>query len=179
MLSLNTARRANPIVDGGRAERRPRYSAIDEFSAGNRQAKRAASHRRSRRTQRFGPLFVTFAKGINAQPGELLLIPNAASGMRFQRELINGDRNRGRRFALPPSTALALRTGTQKAAKLRVLACPSETNKTHFNEPSKSVILLRMMFGSFPRLILMALLALLRSSPSARTHRRISRVQPT
>ena len=33
------ARRAQPIVDGGRAKRRPRCWAIDEFFAGNRQAK--------------------------------------------------------------------------------------------------------------------------------------------
>src|SRR6478736_10094981 len=33
------ARRAQPIVAGGRAKRRPRCSAIDEFFAGNRQAK--------------------------------------------------------------------------------------------------------------------------------------------
>src|SRR6476620_10287702 len=33
------ARRAQPIVAGGRAQRRPRCWAIDEFFAGNRQAK--------------------------------------------------------------------------------------------------------------------------------------------
>src|SRR6476646_7400977 len=33
------ARRAQPIVAGGTAQRRPRFWAIDEFFAGNRQAK--------------------------------------------------------------------------------------------------------------------------------------------
>src|SRR5689334_12571457 len=51
---------------------------------------KSARHRSSRTTLRFDPCCVTFAKYVNARPGELLLIPNRALGMRFQRERIKG-----------------------------------------------------------------------------------------
>ena len=64
---------ASPIVDGGKAQRRP-------------------------------PVFENTEIRREPADQQWLLLSAATIGMRFQREHLLGDRNRGRRFALPPST---------------------------------------------------------------------------